>query len=163
VYEWVQAVLAATALPDVFSVSWGWSEADQCTIDTTGPCSAGGTAGSAAYVAAVNSQFALIGARGITVLISSGDSGAHGRTDPTCKTPKTRPDWPAASPYVTAVGATQIKDGTAITSPTTPICKSPPSGLAQCAGGGTEIVCSPATGALIASGGGFSNVAAMPA
>lgn len=165
-YEWTEAIAAASNadLPNVFSVSWGWYELDQCTIDpSSAPCKAGGTAGSAAYVTTTNKGFAAAGARGISILVSSGDSGAHGRTDGSCSSPKTRPDWPTACPYITAVGATQIKNGVDIPTPTTPICKSPPAGLTKCAGSGSEIVCSTATGALIVSGGGFSTLAPMPA
>ena len=165
-YEFVEAVAAApdTAVPAVFSISWGWSEADQCTIDPVGPCKVGDK-GSAAYVAMTNQGYAAMGVRGISVMVSSGDSGAHGRTDGSCSSPKTRPDWPTASPYILAVGATQIKTGTAvaIANPTSPICTKTPAGLTKCAGSGTEIVCSTATGALVVSGGGFSNVAATPA
>ena len=112
-----------------------------------------------------NLGYAAAGVRGISVLVSSGDSGAHGRTDDGCMTPKTRPDWPTASPYVLAVGATAIKKGTSspLSAPASPFCKAPPPGFNKCAGGGTEIVASTATGALIVSGGGFSNVAPTPA
>lgn len=44
--------------------------------------------------------FAYEGARGISLLFASGDSGAN------CKNNALRPNWPAASPYVTAVGGT---------------------------------------------------------
>lgn len=55
-----------------------------------------------------SSGFMAMGARGISVMVSSGDSGAHGRTDPSCATAKVHPDWPAASPYITAVGASTL-------------------------------------------------------
>lgn len=160
-YEWTEALKAAAELPSVFSVSWGWSEADQCTVDPSqGPCT--NPDGSAAYVAAVNEGLAAATARGVSILVASGDSGAHGRTDPGCSSSKTLPDFPTASPYILAVGATQISNGKPIASPTTGVCKTSAGGAA-CAGSGTEIVASTATGALIVSGGGFSNVAAQPA
>ncbi len=161
--EFVQglAKLPDSGVPNVFSVSWGWSEADQCTIDPAGPCASNPKA-SATYVQQTNQGYAAATARGISILVSSGDSGAHGRTDPTCTKKKTLPDWPTACPYITSVGATQIEAGTS-TNPTTPWCKAPPAGLPACATGGSEIVCSVATQALIVSGGGFSNVAAQPA
>lgn len=112
-------------------------------------------------MSACNQGFAAVTARGVSFLVSSGDSGAHGRTDPDCSTPKTLPDWPTACPYITAVGATQITNGVS-TGQKTPICKNPPAGLPTCATGGDEVVCSTATGALIVSGGGFSNVAPTP-
>lgn len=161
-YEYVQhiASLPDTGVPSVFSISWGWSESDQCTIDPAGPCKTN-PKNSYGYVSACNQGFATATARGISFLISSGDSGAHGRTDPSCSTPKTHPDWPTAADYITAVGATQIQDGVS-KGGKSPICTKPPAGLPTCATGGTEIGCSVATGALIVSGGGFSNVAPQP-
>ena len=97
-------------LPNVFSISWGWSEADQCQIDKKGPCAGGKN--SSGFVAATNALFAAVTARGVSFLVSSGDSGAHGRTDGGCAKPMPLPDWPTASPGVTAVGATQVADGT---------------------------------------------------
>merc|ERR1711865_109085 len=49
----------------------------------------------------LNAEFMKVGARGITLLFASGDSGA------TCKGGKYQPNMPATSPYVTAVGGTQ--------------------------------------------------------
>lgn len=95
------------------------------------------------------------------MLVSSGDSGAHGRTDGGCSATQTKPVFPAASPYVTAVGATQLINPVPLSKPSTPYCAN--STNIPCAAGGTEIVCSTATGALIVSGGGFSNVASTPA
>jgi tripeptidyl-peptidase-1 len=163
-YEWVEH-LAATpdaGVPQVFSMSWGWSEGDQCRIDPTYPACKAGDKGAAAYVAACNAGYMAAGARGISIVISSGDSGAHGRTDGACTSPVTRPDFPTASPYILAVGATQLVDGTPLAAPKSPICVKNPNGVKPCAGGGTEVTCSTATGALISSGGGFSNVAARP-
>ena len=157
--------LAATpdgGVPSVFSMSWGWSEADQCTIDPSVPACKAGDKGSAAYVSACNAGYMAAGARGISIVISSGDSGAHGRTDGGCSSPVTRPDWPTASPYILSVGATQLTVGTPLANPTSPVCTTSPSGVKPCAGGGVEVTCSTATGALISSGGGFSNVAARP-
>jgi tripeptidyl-peptidase-1 len=156
-YEWTEALKAAASLPAVFSVSWGWYEGDQCTIDPgQGPCT--NPKGSYAYVAACNQGFAAATARGVSILVASGDSGAHGRTDPTCSSPITRPDWPAACPYILSIGGTQILNGVPIANPVTPVCKTQSAG-GQCAGSGTEIVSSTANGSLIVSGGGFSNVA----
>ena len=162
-YDWAQTLMATpdALLPNVFSISWGWSEADQCQIDKKGPCAGGKN--SSGFVAATNALFAAVTARGVSFLVSSGDSGAHGRTDGGCAKPKTLPDWPTASPWVTAVGATQVADGTSTGPFNTPYCSAPPAGLPACATGGTEVTCSTATGALIVSGGGFSNVAPTPA
>ena len=158
-YEFSEDFAADNKGFDVVSMSYGWSEADQCQIASGAkPCQNGGS--SKAFVDTVNANFQKIGATGVTMLASSGDSGAHGRSDGFCFANKTNPAFPAASPYITAVGATQFKKGSATTAGATePICES----QLQCATGGTEIVCSNAQGALITSGGGFSVYSARPA
>jgi hypothetical protein len=81
-YDWTQTLMATpdAGLPRVFSISWGWSEADQCQIDQVGPCATNPN-NSSGFVLATNAQFAAVTARGVTFAVSSGDSGAHGRTD----------------------------------------------------------------------------------
>ena len=52
-----------------------------------------------------------MGLRGLTVVFSSGDDGIGNfivRTNPTLGCSKAFPSWPAASPYVTTIGATQL-------------------------------------------------------
>jgi len=145
--------------PYVMSISYAWYELDQCDISpSVAPCTGVPVPqGSAAFVAACNQLYAKAGARGITLLSASGDSGAHGRTDPGCTDPKTRPDFPAASPYITAVGATELSGGT--TGKTnTPICQS----TLTCATGGTEVVASNKLLAFFSSGGGFSTLTPRP-
>ena len=163
-YDWTQTLMktADAGLPQVFSISWGWSEADQCQIDKVGPCKTNAK-NSSGFVRETNQQFAAVTARGVTFMVSSGDSGAHGRTDSGCATPKTHPDWPTSCPYITAVGASQIQDGVSKAPFTTPYCTKPPAGLPACATAGTEITCSTATKALITSGGGFSIYEKTPA
>jgi len=146
--------------PNVMSISYAWYELDQCDISpSVAPCTGVPVPqGSVAFVNACNALYAKAGARGITLISASGDSGAHGRTDPGCTDPHTRPDYPAASPYITSVGATELSGGK--TGPTkTPICQS----TLQCAIGGTEVVASNKLLALFSSGGGFSTVATRPA
>jgi subtilase family serine protease len=63
------------------------------------------------YVARVNVEFQKIGLRGTSLISASGDSGANGRTDPDCTESHLNPPYPAASPYITSVGATQIDTG----------------------------------------------------
>jgi len=72
------------AVPKLFSTSYGEDE----------------TSVSTAYADRINIEFVKAGARGISLLFASGDSGAN------CKDNKFEPNWPAASPYVTAVGGT---------------------------------------------------------
>jgi tripeptidyl-peptidase-1 len=60
------------------------------------------------YAARLNIEFMKAGVRGISLLVSSGDSGAKG-TDPQtkgCPGGKFQPKWPTGSPYVTSVGGT---------------------------------------------------------
>ena len=47
-FEWVQNVQVASPLAQVYSISWGYNEAAQCDIDTTGtnPCTAAGRSSS---------------------------------------------------------------------------------------------------------------------
>jgi subtilase family serine protease len=129
--------------PDVVSMSYGWYEGDQCSIETDPSiCKT-----SYGYVERVNTEFQKLGARGVTVgrcslcllchagvpcdflcpcvlqlLASSGDSGAHGRTDVDCQYKVLRPAFPAASPFVTAVGATMIKIGEGAVGGKCPVC-----------------------------------------
>lgn len=83
-----------SAAPLVISSSYGEDE------DSVGP----------AYADRCNVEFQKAGARGITLLFASGDSGVGG--DHSCGTECEAgrecfvPMWPAASPYVTSVGGT---------------------------------------------------------
>merc|ERR1712151_66985 len=83
---------------------------------------------------AFNTEAMKLGTQGVTIFVSSGDDGvanfeARGDSGACGYTPS----FPASSPYVTAVGATQ-------------------GGIT----GGSEIVCSSQTGGGITTGGGFS-------
>jgi subtilase family serine protease len=109
------------------------------------------------YVALVNTEFQKMGARGVSVLVASGDSGANGRTNGGCSYPETRPDFPASSPYVTSVGGTELVNAKPLT--TQPdLCRRFSGG---CAATGTEQAVSFKISEF-ASGGGFSNVAPQP-
>jgi len=144
----------------VISMSYGWNEEDQCENGIGGAeCSQLGV-NSTQYVTRVNTEFMKIGLRGITMFASSGDSGANGRTDQSCSDYKFHPAYPAASPYVTAVGATELVDvSTSLANPP-PVCQS--AEFWYCASGGTEEAVS-YDPAGFASGGGFSEVAPRPA
>lgn len=77
-------------VPQLFSTSYGEDE------DSVTP----------AYAARVVTEFQKTGARGITLLFASGDSGAA-RDDGKCHADgEFNSQWPAASPWVTGVGAT---------------------------------------------------------
>jgi tripeptidyl-peptidase-1 len=62
---------------------------------------------SGAYMESVNVQFQKLGAMGVSILFAAGDQGVVGRTGKTSDG-KYHPDFPAASPYVTAVGGTDL-------------------------------------------------------
>jgi len=152
-YQYVNHYFNTADVPQVASISYGWSESDQCDIDPD-ECQSLGV-NSQGYVWRVNAEFQKIATRGLSILVASGDSGANGRTDPDCTLPYLKPDYPAACPYITSVGATQLNNAqTALPNPP-PVCKG--QGYA-CASGGQEVAVSYAV-ANFASGGGFANYA----
>ena len=162
-FEFASDLSSQEPLPAVLSISYAWSELDQCDIAPgEAPCQGGGPVqadASRAFVTAVNQLLAAAAARGTTLIAASGDSGAHGRSDPYCLSAATRADFPASSPYVTAVGATELVGAAAGAAPE-PICAATLQCVVAAAG---EAVASPKTSAPFSSGGGFSNVAARPA
>jgi len=140
--------------PLVASISYGWDEEDQCEPGIgLLECAQLGL-DSRGYVARVNTEFQKIGLRGISLFVSSGDSGVYGRTDPGCKGNHFNPDYPGASPYITSVGATQVS------TPETRLPSPPPgcsTGQWDCISAGTEVAVSHDY-ARFASGGGFAYV-----
>jgi tripeptidyl-peptidase-1 len=146
-YEFAVGFFNTPVVPYVNSMSWGYAEADQCQVD--GNCTSYGFTNEQ-YVMRTNVEFQKIGLRGVSLLAASGDDGANDNTNVKCTKPTLMPDFPASSPYVTAVGATQFQ--TATTSTTlAPACASMP-----CATSGTEEAVSYQV-AGFTSGGGFSN------
>eukprot|EP00163_Fabomonas_tropica_P015711 TRINITY_DN28541_c0_g1_i1.p1 TRINITY_DN28541_c0_g1~~TRINITY_DN28541_c0_g1_i1.p1 ORF type:complete len:563 (+),score=202.08 TRINITY_DN28541_c0_g1_i1:121-1809(+) len=91
-YDWITAVANATNPPLVHSVSYGNDEAQN----------------DPSYMKRTNVEFQKIGTRGISVLFASGDQGVWGRSGFFVF----HPDFPAASPYITGVGATQFPGST---------------------------------------------------
>jgi len=124
--HWIADVATTKDAPLVHSVSYGQLESETDEDSQS----------------AFNTEVMKLGVRGITVLASSGDDGVSN--------PKVRssvglcgytPQWPASSPYVTTVGATQ----------------GPEEGRAE------EVVCSSSNNnTFITSGGGFSNAFTTP-
>ncbi|KAI9852854.1 MAG: hypothetical protein M1838_004413 [Thelocarpon superellum] len=120
------------AATKVISTSYGYNEADL----------------TAAYEQRQCNEYMKLGLQGVTFLFSSGDYGVAGNGGQ-CIDANTRqfnsggsgmfnPSFPPTCPYVTAVGATQVAPGNAVTAPETACEK------------------------VIYSGGGFSNVFPMP-
>jgi tripeptidyl-peptidase-1 len=90
--SWAQELAGMKDVPPIQSVSYGNDEVQQT---------------SGAYMDSVNVQFQKLGAMGVSILFASGDQGVVGRTGKTSDG-KYHPDFPAASPYVTAVGGTDL-------------------------------------------------------
>ena len=120
------------AATKVISTSYGYNE-----VDLT-----------AKYEMRQCTEYMKLGLAGTTILYSSGDYGVAGNGGQ-CLDPGTKmlnngtsglfnPSFPSTCPYVTAVGATQIKPGASVTAP--------------------EEACE----TVIFSGGGFSNVFSLP-
>lgn len=116
--DWIEQVAADTNPPLANSISYGGPEPlmDASILNT------------------FNTEAMKLGAQGVSIFVSSGDdgvagNGARGNPDGCGYTPS----FPATSPYVTAVGATQGG----------PV-------------GGEEVACSGNTGGTITTGGGFS-------
>lgn len=100
----------------------------------------------AKYVMRQCAEYMKLGLAGVTILYSSGDYGVAGNLG-TCIDPKTKlfnsngtfnPSFPGTCPYVTTVGATQIRRDASVNTP--------------------EVACE----TVIYSGGGFSNVFPLP-
>ena len=90
---WANEVLSVTPQPpSVVSISWGLGQY-QYSLEPS-------------VFAADNRQFRKVGLAGVSLFAASGDSGPGARRYLTCD--KFMPSWPAASPYVTTVGATYI-------------------------------------------------------
>eukprot|EP00455_Lapot_gusevi_P002447 TRINITY_DN1097_c0_g1_i1.p1 TRINITY_DN1097_c0_g1~~TRINITY_DN1097_c0_g1_i1.p1 ORF type:complete len:584 (+),score=255.33 TRINITY_DN1097_c0_g1_i1:33-1754(+) len=151
-YDWGVEFFGHKSIPLVVSLSWGWSEAAQCDIDTK--CSTLGI-DSKQYVNRTNVEFQKIGLRGVSILVASGDSGANSRVDEGCTDNHLNPDFPAASPYVTSVGGTQLSSPSPLANPPA-LCSSN-----ACAGAGPEEAVSYDV-AGYTSGGGFSLYSARP-
>mmetsp|Transcript_14770 Transcript_14770/g.51438 ORF Transcript_14770/g.51438 Transcript_14770/m.51438 type:complete len:908 (-) Transcript_14770:855-3578(-) len=118
------AVQFAEAPPQVISISYGGEEPTQAAINDG------------------NQLFQILGSLGVTVVVSSGDTGSYLSTgDVADSCTQFLPSWPATSPYVLSVGATQ--KGTI-------------------GGHVADVPASIAYGAGITTGGGFSDMNEVP-
>jgi len=124
--DWLIAVGNTNGAPQVHSVSYGDIEAEGSPYDV---------------MMRFNTEAMKLGLRGISVMVASGDDGvANFIARQNASACGFNPSYPATSPYVTAVGATQGPE------------------MNQ-----TEIACTSATGGGITTGGGFSSVYPQPA
>merc|ERR1712194_745890 len=93
--NWANTLNSMTDAPLVVSVSYGNDEVQQS---------------SAQYMLTCNTAFMKAGAKGISILFASGDQGVCGRSGCGLFThSRFHPDFPAASPYITAVGGTDFE------------------------------------------------------
>jgi tripeptidyl-peptidase-1 len=122
--SWAVDLLNMADPPLVNSISYGCEESE---LDED-------------YAQTANNLFMMLAARGVTVVVSSGDDGAPGYNarynESLCSY---SPEWPASMPYVLSVGATQGPESDK-----------------------PEIACASNTGGVITSGGGFSNLYKIP-
>jgi subtilase family serine protease len=92
----VQPFVTPNAKPQVISISLGLCEADSQFVD-------GG-----ASIRAAEREFSLMAATGITVLAASGDSGSAACSNNRGPVHQLAVSYPASSPWVTAVGGTNL-------------------------------------------------------
>jgi len=140
--EFAQDVLALEKPPLVVSISY--SDDEEHIFDV-----------SPGYARTLDTLLIKMGLRGITVLIAGGDDGVTGLRPEFEKVPaeeickQSGPQWPSSSPYITTVGATMLL--TKAQQAAKPFFHTK-----------EEVICSVENGGIITSGGGFSNVYAMP-
>jgi subtilase family serine protease len=122
-YSWAIDFFNREDVPEVVSLSWGWSETEQCTL-----VHCNGT-DSQTYLNMTNYQFLKIVARGITIVVASGDAGSPGRTNEVCESNNGPNGWnhinavfPGGSPWVLSVGATYVVASDVTFDYQTPIC-----------------------------------------
>lgn len=105
IFGWTCYMFERDIIPQVVSISWGWSESDQCSITL---CPKNVT--SQNYVEFTNIALMKLVARGLTIVVSSGDAGSPGRTNELCDKYHTymNPIFPGGSPWVLSVGASYL-------------------------------------------------------
>lgn len=93
--KWAEGLSNDESAPYVHSVSYGNDE-----IQQTG----------AEYIFSCATQFMKLGTRGLSILFASGDQGVCGRSGCGLIRHTFHPDFPAACPYITAVGGTDFNE-----------------------------------------------------
>jgi hypothetical protein len=107
----------AEDIPDIISMSWGWAQDSQCDIIDCVNIT------SKQYVDRVNTEYLKMVLRGTTIVASSGDAGAPGRTNQQCgRSRPINPIFPGSSPYVVSVGATTVQIDNTTRNYTSPLC-----------------------------------------
>lgn len=149
-YQYANLLYNSTDPPYVNSMSYGWAEKDQCDPEVFPECYIGGD--SETYTKRTNIEFLKLSLRGITLLASSGDAGAPGRTSEECDiNSPLNPTFPSTSPYVLSVGGSIVMNPIKIDNSPCLLCKN-----YNCIKGGEELNCNYDRCGWT-SGGGFSN------
>jgi len=168
-YEFAVTLTTLDDPPLVTSLSWGWMEAQQCDGLTNSQCSQLGV-DSAQYVRRSDSEFLKAATMGLSVIFCTQDEGAPSDNNNYCSLDNTNtpvwPIYPSTSPYVTAVGATTIIQGSRRDDPvpTTSSVIPPACQTYTCNNGtGEQVAMSADPDTLFTSGGGFSNYTIRPA
>jgi tripeptidyl-peptidase-1 len=92
--DWANQITNLESSPLVHSVSYGNDEVQQSSTQ---------------YMYTCNTAFMKAGVKGLSILFASGDQGVCGRSGCGLVThSRFHPDFPAASPYITAVGGTDF-------------------------------------------------------
>merc|ERR1711924_220353 len=92
--SWANQITSMEDAPLVHSVSYGNDEKQQVSRD---------------YMVSCNTAFMKAGAKGLSILFASGDQGVCGREGCGYFNKRFKPDFPAGSPYITAVGGTDFQ------------------------------------------------------
>jgi len=152
---------AGKGAPSVISVSYGTEEDITCdTEEAQHTCRNLTHPGNASeYIDRANVELMKLGTLGITVVVASGDHGA------TVLPRENVADamFPASSPYVTSVGASQLLNPVfnhtnhCLRLNATSVCIAARAASRECACTGNERVADVSVGGMITSGGGFSN------
>lgn len=125
-YGWANEFFNKIDVPEVISISYGWDETQQCDVvsceNTT----------SKNYIYRANIEFMKITARGITIVVASGDAGSPGRSNEYCSSKLGPYGWnhinavfPGGSPWVLSVGGTYLVKSDKSLNFTSPICNDP--------------------------------------
>ena len=129
-FSWAVSFQERDTLPQVVSISYSGAEVFFLPVSELPASSTVDGIPVYTYLDRVNTELMKIGLRGTSVLASSGDTGANG-INTACQYPFDNvagvyllPGFPASSPYVTAVGATDFfgDDWQPLTTTTSPLC-----------------------------------------
>ena len=115
--QYAKALSGSTPLTDIYTYNYNlllWAELVANMSDADFPLVNSVSYGndkkqqtSTAFMNQANAAFMKLGVRGTSVLFASGDQGVCGRSG-CSRSSRFHPDFPASSPYITAVGGTDF-------------------------------------------------------